>query len=58
MKVYEVDVREVSYGWVVVEARNKEEAREKALDAMSDGMATMGGDLEFEIGDITEIDSN
>jgi len=52
MKKYNVCVTEISYGSVNVEAKNKQDAKDKALEAVHNGMAIFGGDCNVEIGTV------
>jgi hypothetical protein len=42
MNKYHVNIQEISYGYVEVEAASEDEAREKALEIRSEGNANWG----------------
>ena len=48
---YRVNVKEISYGSVVVEADNEDEAYDKAYDAYGEGRVWWG-DSDFQIMDV------
>jgi hypothetical protein len=54
MKKYNVCVKKISYGSVNVEAKTKKKAKVKALEAMENGMAILGGDVDIKIGSVIE----
>ena len=54
MKKYNVCVTEISHGSVNVEAKNKQDAKDKALEAVHNGMAIFGGDCDIEIESVEE----
>lgn len=53
MSKYRVAVKETSYSFVVVDAENEHEAKEKADDAYHNGECDWPS-MEVEIGDITK----
>ena len=53
MSKYRVAVKETSYGFVVVDAENEHEAKEKADDAYHNGECDWPS-MKVEIGDITK----
>lgn len=48
-KLYCVEIKETSYGFVEVKANNEKEAEGKAYEAWSNGCAKMAGSVECEI---------
>ena len=52
---YEVYVKEVSYGTIVVEAENEDQAWDKATEAYGEGK-TSWGKLDFDIKDIHQVE--
>jgi len=57
MKKYQVNIKRIEYGFVEVEAEDKQEATDKASTLVTDGMATWGKE-ETEIEDVEEIDTS
>ena len=54
MKRFEVSFRETEYCYVIIEAKNKDDARELAVNALNNGDAIYG-DCDSEITKIEEI---
>lgn len=54
---YEVTVKEIIYGFVTVEAASFEEAEQKTHEAYHGGMIEMGGDIDFEVKDLLNLDT-
>lgn len=55
MKTFEIDVQEVSYGSVRVEAANRDDAIEKAYEALSEGNVMWGGKVNHDVGNVREV---
>lgn len=55
MPKYEVNIKETNYGFVTVEAKNEDEAVDKAHEAWSNGSANYGKS-ELNCTEITKID--
>jgi hypothetical protein len=55
MRKYEVCVKEISEGYVVVNARSEKEATEIALRKCNRGNAIMGDELKIKTGTVKEI---
>lgn len=51
---YEVGVKEISYGFVTVEANSPEEAQELAYDLVLEGQANWGK-MDVETGEVKEV---
>jgi len=54
MKKYEVYVKEVSYGMIVVEAENEDQAWDRATEVYEEGN-TSWGKLDFDITEVHEV---
>lgn len=55
MAKYRVNVTEKNFGSVTVEADSREEARELAEEAYSEGNVDWGGKTDFQTGDMEEV---
>lgn len=53
MSKYRVAVKEISYGFVIVDAEDEDEAREKAEEAYHNGECDWPS-MEMDLGDITK----
>lgn len=58
LKTFEVDVQETSYGSVRVQAASKEDAVEKAQEALAEGEVMWGGKINHHVGDVREVKAN
>lgn len=55
-KKYRVDLKEVDYGFIEVEAEDEQEARDKAEEGWHAGEAIMAGDTELHCEDVEELE--
>lgn len=55
LKTFEIDVQETTYGSVRVEAASRDDAIEKAYEALSEGDVKWGGKVNHEVVDVREV---
>lgn len=55
MKTFEINVQETTYGSVRVKAASRDDAIEKAYEALSEGYVMWGGKLNHEIVNVREV---